>query len=210
VPTEDPLDRLRVDLEGEGDAETDEIVEAEGSADALVTRAFRHLESDDLHPLTHEILARLGGAADLPHGHEERGRLRARLAMKRLREHSPSNPGELLREARQDAGVSEHAASVLLGISPAAVLRLEGGRASGILLNQPAERVAAYIRQIRANPRDLLAALFAVPHPGVVYGYTPQAADNERARLLKRGPGEAGARDREWALAFLLRAERTE
>jgi transcriptional regulator with XRE-family HTH domain len=206
VPAEDQLDRLREDLERAKEAD----VASDESSDVVANTALNFLRSDDLHPTTTEVFAIAREEIRLTEGHEERARIRVERALSRLRGAPHADPGDVLRKARQDAGVSNEEAARILGINAAAVRRLESGRGTGALLNQPAERVAGYVRRLHIDPRPFLAALFASAQQGAVYGYTPRVADERRGRLLQRAASDSGARDRKWSLAFLMSAEKKE
>jgi len=202
MPDENPLVRLRQEIEQEEvDVTPDEV------ADDLAAKAFSYLQAEDLHPTASEVFAASREEVQLSSGEEERARARVAEAMGWLRKRQHSNASDMLHDARQAAGIGSNEAAVMLGISVTAVQRLESGRGIGGLLNQPAERVGAYVRRLRIDPRSFLAALFAPGHPGVVYGYTPRIAPDERGRLLEGATTDSAARDRRWALDFLRTAE---
>lgn len=204
-PTDDPLDRLRAELQELGD----EAVEEDVAGDALLERALRHLQSDDLHPITVDLMASVPGAVDLPPGEDDRARARVERAAAMLREQAP-DAAVLLRKARERAGISDREAAAALALSPSALKRIEGGRGVGALLNKAPEQVAAYVRRLDIDPRIVLASLFATTGPGAVLGYTPRVADNERGDLLEAASAAPSESDREWALAFLMGAARRE
>lgn len=202
-PTEGPLDRLRAELQDLGD----DVVAEDDSGDALLDRALRHLHGDDLHPTTVDLMASVPGAVDLPSGEDDRARTRVQRAAATLREQSV-DAAVLLREAREQTGVSDHEAAAALALSPSALKRIEGGRGVGALLNKAPEQVAAYVRRLDIDPRVFLASLFATARPGAVLGYTPRVADDERGRLLEAAYRGMNDFDRKWALSFLRNAAR--
>lgn len=202
MPDDDPLVRLRHEIEEEkGDVTPDQ------AADDLAAKAFSFLRAEDLHPTASEVFAAAQEEVQMSSGEEERARARVERAMRWLRERQHRNAGEVLHDARQAAGIAPKEAAAMLGLSVAAVQRLESGRGIGGLINQPAERVGAYVRRLRVDPRSFLAALFPPGHAGPVYGYTPRVAADERGRLLERAAADSAARDRRWALDFLTSAE---
>jgi hypothetical protein len=197
--TENPLDRVRAELQSFDDAEVAE----DEAGDALLHRALRQLHSDDLSSLSVDLMDAIAGTVQLPAGEEERARERVQRAAALIREQS-ADAATLLWEGREAAGVSEQEACEALTLSRTALKRVEGGGV-GVLINKNPLQVGAYIRRLGIDPRLFLAALFASAHP--TGGQNHLQLDDEP---IRRGLGVAYPitkdSDGTWALAFLQSA----
>ena len=199
--TENPLDRVRAELQGLDDAK----VPKDDSGDALLNRALGHLQSDDLLSLSVDLMDAVPGMVDLPPGEEERGRERVHRAATLIREQS-ADAATLLWEAREAAGLSEQEACDALTLSHMALKRVEGGRGVGVLINKNPEQVGAYIRRLGIDPRLFLAALFASARPTGGQNHL-QLNNYPISRRLAVAYPITKDSDSKWALAFLQSVE---
>jgi len=207
VPADDPLDRFRAELLKEEEAGGTDGP-ARSDDDDIAARALAHLQTEDLHPLTHLLIsAVLGDDATEPS--MERGAQRIKRAVAALHEQQHPAPSGMLKEARESARMSLRDAAEVLGITEAAIDRIERGRGTRSLLNLPAPTVAEYVRHVGIDPRRLLAALRAIPTAEAVYGHTPGVSAEERSELLRKAADDARREDRKWAVDFLTWAERS-
>jgi transcriptional regulator with XRE-family HTH domain len=199
--TENPLDRVRAELQGLDDAD----VAKDDSGDALLHRALGHLQSDDLLSISVDLMDGVPTTVQLPSGEEERARERVHRAAALIREQS-ADAATLLWEAREAAGVSEQEACDALTLSRTALKRVESGRGMGALLNQSPEQVGAYIHRLGIDPRHFLAALFA----------SARTTGGQDQLLLSNSPisrrlpvpyPPTKDSDSKWALAFLQSVE---
>lgn len=204
------LQRLREELAGEVGHDQSE---ATPDDEEIVSRALRHLEPSDLHSTTIDLALEPANSRDLPEGYEERSRRRVKEAVAEMRSRQQPRIGDMLHEARRHAGLTEAAAADDIGTTRSVLKRMEAGGVA-LLLNQAPERVADYVSRLHLDPKRVLSALFAelrpTPgHPRAVYGYTPGLELAERQRALQEAADSGGRHyEIEWAVAFLIRAER--
>ena len=199
--TENPLDRVRADLQDLDDAD----VAKDDAGDALLHRALRHLQSDDLLSLSVDLMNAVLGTVQLPPGEEERARERVRRAAALIREQS-ADAATLLWEGREAAGVSEQEACEALTLSRTALKRVEGGGGVGVLITKNPHQGGAYIRRLGIDPRLFLAALFASARPTLIHNDLQRTNYPISPRLAATYPSTKDS-DSTWARNFLQSAE---